>query len=397
MADDRCGRGGLRNSVKSFSSGVPPPLRGLVVARVDHLSAPDRTAIQAAAVLGQRFDLAALQALVDSPGYDATGLLRAGLLRVERLELVFAHALIREAVLRSLLAEAQRALHARAADWFNGRDPTLHASHLDRSGSPAAADAYRLAAEDRLQRYRPAEALPLVERGLALATAGVSRAALMLLKGDVLLDVGRAREALVAYQEALKAGGDARERSLALLERLGAPDPRRIATALDDLAAARALAEGRGWLDIQARCHFTRGNVFFPLGRVDDCLLERRAALDLAERSGLAEARARALGGLGDAEYARGDIVASGRYFRQCVDESRGIGLSRVEVSNLPMCANNMLLELELRDALDTGQEAVALAVSVGQKRAELIAHVSACRAPGIGPPRRGPAAFPPE
>ena len=53
-------------------------------------------------------------------------------------------------------------------------------------------------------------------------------------------------------------------------------------------------------------------------------------------------------------------MVASGRYFRQCVDESRSIGLSKVEVSNLPMCANNMILELELRDALDTGQEAVA-------------------------------------
>ncbi len=366
----------LRNSVESSSSDLPPSLRGLVVARVDRLSAPDRTAIQAAAVLGQRFDLAALQALVDIPGYDATGLLRAGLLCVERLELVFAHALIREAVLRSLLAEAQRALHARAADWFNGRDPTLHASHLDRSGSPAAADAYRLAAEDRLQRYRPAEALPLVERGLALATAGVSRAALMLLKGDVLLDVGRAREALATYQEALKAGSDAREQSLALL---GSASARRILdelpAALDDLAAAQALAEGCGWLDIQARCHFTRGNLFFPLGRVDDCLLEHRAALDLAERSGLAEARARALGGLGDAEYARGDIIASGRYFRQCVDESRRIGVGKVEVSNLPMYAYIMLLELELRDSLDIGHEAVALAVSVGQKRAELIAH----------------------
>ena len=198
----------------------------------------------------------------------------------------------------------------------------------------------------------------------------------MLLKGDVLLDVGRAREALATYQEALKAGVDAREQSFALL---GSASARRILdelpAALDDLAAAQALAEGRGWLDIEARCHFTRGNIFFPLGRVDDCLLEHRAALDLAERSGLAEARARARGGLGDAEYARGDIVASGRYFRQCVEESRRVGLGRVEVSNLPMCANNMLLELELRDALDTSQEAVALAVSVGQKRAELIAH----------------------
>src|SRR5208337_4490489 len=127
--------------------------------------------------------------------------------------------------------------------------------------------------------------------------------------------------------------GDARVRSLALL---GSASARRILdelpAALDDVDSAQTLAEGCGDLDIQARCHFTRGNLFFPLGRVDDCLLEHRAALDLAERSGLAEARARALGGLGDAEYARGDIIASGRYFRQCIDESRRIGLGKVGV-----------------------------------------------------------------
>ena len=111
------------------------------------------------------------------------------------------------------------------------------------------------------------------------------------------------------------------------------------------------------------------------MGRVDDCLLEHRAALDLAERSGLAEARARALGGLGDAEYPRGDIIASGHNFRQCIEESRRIGLGGVEVANLPMYAAIMFLELELRDALDTSQKAAALAVSVGQKRAEFIAH----------------------
>jgi tetratricopeptide (TPR) repeat protein len=135
------------------------------------------------------------------------------------------------------------------------------------------------------------------------------------------------------------------------------------------------LAEDGGWLDIQGRCHFTRGNLFFPLGRVDDCLVEHQAALDLAERAGDAEAKARALGGLGDAEYALGDIAASGRYFRQCVEESRRIGLGRVEVSNRPMHTYAEFLELELRDSLAAGQEAVALAVAVRQKRAELIAH----------------------
>ncbi|MBN9488689.1 MAG: AAA family ATPase [Alphaproteobacteria bacterium] len=371
----------LRN-VAEAASDLPLSLRGLVVARVDRLGAADRAALHAAAVLGQRFDPAALLALVGNPAFDVASLLRAGLLRADGPELIFAHALIREAVLRSLLAEAQRALHARAADWFDGRDPILRASHLDRAESPAAADAYHLAAEDRLRRYRPAEALPLVERGLELAAAAGSRAALLLLKGDVLLDAGRAREALAAYQEALQAGGDRRNQSLALL---GSASARRILdelpAALDDVVSAQVLAEGGGWLDIQARCHFTRGNLFFPLGRVDECLVEHRAALDLAERAGSAEAKARAFGGLGDAEYARGDNVASAEYFRRCVEESQHIGLGRVEVSNRPMHAHTMFFELKLQDSLITGQEAVALAVAVGQKRAEMIAH-HACVGP---------------
>jgi class 3 adenylate cyclase/tetratricopeptide (TPR) repeat protein len=366
----------LVRNVGEAAGDLPLSLRGLVVARVDRLQAADRAAIHAAAVLGQRFDPAALRALVGDPAFDASTLLRTGLLRVDGMELVFAHALIREAVLRSVLVEGQRTLHARAAEWFVGRDPILRASHLDRAGSPGAADAYRLAAEDRMLRYWPAEALPLVERGLALATVAESRAALLLLKGDVLLDSGRPREACTAYQEALLAGGDARTRSLALL---GSASARRILdelpAALDDVASAQALAEDGSWLDIQARCHFMRGNLFFPLGRVDDCLVEHQVALDLAERSGDAEAKALALGGLGDAEYARGNNSACADYFRRCIEESRREGLGRIEVSNQPMYGHTMLLELELRDSLAAGQEAVALAVTVGQKRAEMIAH----------------------
>jgi tetratricopeptide (TPR) repeat protein len=364
----------LLHNAAEMAGNLPPSLRSLVLARVDRLTASDRSALHAAAVLGERFDRAALQATLANPAYEPAGLLQAGLLRADGAELVFAHALIREAVQRSLLGEAQRTLHARAADWFAGRDPILCAVHLDRAGSPRAADACRLAAEDRLQRYRPAEALPLVERGLELAAPGDSRAALLLLKGDVLLDGGRAREAHAAYQDALQSGGDERSRSLALL---GSASARRILdalpAALEDVAAAQVLAEAGGWLDIQARCRFVRGNLFFPLGRVDDCLVEHRAALDLAERAGNVEAKARALGGLGDAEYALGHMVSCGRYFRQCVEESRRIGLGRVEVSNLAMDAHALFFELRLGESLTAGHEAMARSVAVGQKRAELI------------------------
>jgi class 3 adenylate cyclase/tetratricopeptide (TPR) repeat protein len=363
----------LRNAAEA-AGDLPPSLRGLVLARIDRLAVTDRAALQAAAVLGERFDLAALRATMANPGYAPSGLLHAGLLRVDGAELVFGHALIREAVQRSLLGEAQRALHSRAADWFTGRDPILCAVHLDRAGSPRAADACRLAAEDRLQRYRPAEALPLVERGLALAEAGDSRAALLVLKGDVLLDGGRAREALAAYQEAVEAGDEPRSRCLALL---GSAAARRILdalpAALEDVAVAQTLAEAGGWLDIQARCRFTRGNLYFPLGRVQECHAEHRAALELAERSDNAEAKARALGGLADAEYALGRMVTCGRYFQQCVEESRRIGLGRVEVSNLPMFAHALAFQLRFKESLAVGRDAVALAVAVGQKRAELI------------------------
>jgi class 3 adenylate cyclase len=367
----------LRNAAEA-AGDLPPSLRGLVVARVDRLTSLDRAAIHAAAILGERFDPAALRALIGEPAYDAAELVRTGLLRMDQRELTFAHALIREAVLRSLLADARKKLHTLAADWFERREPTLRALHLDHAESPAAADAYRLAAADRLRQYRPAEALPLVERGLLLATAPDIRSALLIIKGDVLLDSGRARDALATYQDALAGGADSRERSLALL---GSASARRILDqlegALDDVGEAQALADDAGWLEIKSRCHFLRGNLFFPLGRVDECLREHQAALDCAEASGDAEAKARAFGGLGDAEYAHGNMLVSGQYFRRCVEESRRIGLGRVEVSNQPMFAHALFLDLKLREALAEGEQTIVLALAVGQKRAEMIGHHS--------------------
>jgi tetratricopeptide (TPR) repeat protein len=135
--------------------------------------------------------------------------------------------------------------------------------HLDHAESVDAAEAYRLAAVDCLRRYRSAEALPLVERGLVLARAPAVRAALLVIKGDVLLDSGRARDALSAYQEALAGEGDKRDQSLAWL---GSASARRILDklegALADVDQAQELAEQGGWLEIRARCHFVRGNLF---------------------------------------------------------------------------------------------------------------------------------------
>ena len=52
---------------------------------------------------------------------------------------------------------------------FAGRDPVLHAEHLDRAEDPGAPRAYLEAARAQAAAYRTEAALALVERGVALA------------------------------------------------------------------------------------------------------------------------------------------------------------------------------------------------------------------------------------
>ena len=150
--------------------------------------------------------------------------------------------------------------------------------------------------------------------------------------------------------------------------------------ALDDVISAQALAEGGGWLDIQARCHFTRGNLFFPLGRVDECLVQHRAALDLAERTGSAEAKAPALLAASETQNTHGATtsrlpITSGGASKKASE----LGWDGSRSRTRPMHAHTMLFELKLQDSLVAGHEAVSLAVAVGQKRAEMIAHSRLC------------------
>ena len=88
---------------------------------------------------------------------------------------------------------------------------------------------------------------------------------------------------------------------------------------------------------------------------------------------------ARALGGLGDAEYARGRMASAHRHFSRCAELSRASGAGRIEVANLSMVAHTQVYLNDFSDALATSQTAVELAARVGHHRAEIIAHYAAC------------------
>ncbi|MGE0661270.1 MAG: adenylate/guanylate cyclase domain-containing protein, partial [Reyranellaceae bacterium] len=365
----------LRNAAEGGAEQLPGSLRSLVLARFDRLPPEDQRILEAASVLGHRFEAAALCHLTSRLDCLPRAALRAGLLRTEGGSYVFGHALIREGIYRSLLRARRNELHARAAEFLAGRDLPLRAEHLERAGEALAAQAFLDAAMAERAAFRASAATALADRGLALNPEPELRARLLLLRAETLLDSGQARAAQDGFVLALAAIEDEAQRCNALLGLAGA---RRIIDdlpgALEALDRAQVIAERLDDAELLSRIHNLRGNVFFPQGRARECIAEQRLALEWAERSGSTEAVARALGGLGDAEYAIGNLGRAREAFRRCVAVAREAGLGRPEVANAPMVAICTIYDLDIEAMLQAAREAIALARRVGLIRPEMIA-----------------------
>jgi class 3 adenylate cyclase/tetratricopeptide (TPR) repeat protein len=369
----------LRHAEEDAEAGVPGSVQSLVQARLDRLDTADKAALQAASVLGQRFGREAVGHLIGRPDYVPDRLVAHFLVRPQGEALLFAHALIRDAVYDTLLKSRRRELHRRAADWFADRDPVLHAEHLDRAEHADAPRAYLAAARSQAADYRYESARRLVERGRVLAVERADRFALGCFQGDILHDLGDMAAADRAYAAALAAAENGAERSRAWI---GLAAVKRVTDDLDgafaDLERAEADAVAQGLTTERARVHYLRGNLFFPRGDIEGCLREHGKCLELARAAGSAELEAAALGGLGDAEYVRGRMISAHERLHRCVELSRQHGFGRIEVANLAQIAHARLYFRPQQDALEHALAAAAAAVKVGHGRAELNARMAA-------------------
>jgi DNA-binding SARP family transcriptional activator len=358
---------------------VPDSVQGLIASRLDRVSAEDRRAAEAAAVLGQRFPAEALAPLAGGAlgRRDWTALCAAGFLQPEGPgALRFTHALVREAVAGTLAAPARRALHLRAADWYRGRDPLRRAEHLEQAADPAAAAELLAAARSALDAHRYDEALDLAQRAARAAGAGAELAAeAALLTGVLRRELGEVTAArrvlgeLVAARPSEPLLATARvELAAALLVQDAYEE------ALAELDAARPAAEALGDEVLLARLQGQRGNAFFPLGRLDECLAAHTAALEHARRAGDPAREARALGGLADAHYQRGRMVTAHHYYDRCVRLCERHGLVRVQAANLSGLAMCALYLNRLSDALADAEAAVRFSVLARSRRDECLA-----------------------
>jgi tetratricopeptide (TPR) repeat protein len=230
-----------------------------------------------------------------------------------------------------------------------------------------------------MERYRYETARQLAERGLALATDNADRSALSCLLGDVLLDLGAARDALKAFEDALASAPDDPARCRAWT---GCAAVKRITDDLDgafaDLDRAQSVAVSHGLTQEQARLHYLRGNLYFPRGNVEGCASEHRLSLGLARETKSPELEAAALGGLGDADYLRARMKSAGRCLMECVDVARRNGFGRIEVANNAQVAHAMLYYKPQAEALEQALAAAAAAARVGHLRAEINARSAA-------------------
>ena len=364
----------LRNAEEGGEEAIPASIQSLVLARLDRLEPLDRQAFQAASVIGQRFDLTLLRQLIGSPHYACEGLVRNALILPEGDGFLFAHALIQEGAYLSLLRARRRELHRDAADWFAERDVVLHAQHLDRAEDDRAPSAYLAAAMAQRSAYHAEAALRLASRGTTIARGDVERHALICLTGELQRDLGDIAASIATYRDAVAGAPD--ETALCRAQ-LGLAEGLRVseglAEALALLDAAEKLA-GRHELVLElARLHHLRGNILFPLGKIEGCRIEHELGLGFARRSGSAEAEARSLGGLADAAYAQGRMATAFQHFNGCVELSRKHGFGRIEVANRSMVGFSRIYLNEPRQAREDGEAAARAAALVGQPRAEML------------------------
>jgi len=365
----------LLRAAHEHEDRLPASLHSLVLARVDRLPERERTALRAAAVVGQRFPLGLVRHLTGLGEYACDALIEHQLVQSDGHDFLFGHALIRDGIYASITHARRKALHAQAAEWYRARDPALCAEHLERAESPAAADAYRLAARAEHTALRPERALALAERGLAVARDPADVHALELLRADLFKETGDGARTAEAGRAALAAAASPLARCRALLAvASGHRLTGEAARALEALAEAEPLAQDDAGARERVALHYLRGSVLFARSRIPESRAEHASAYEGARALEDAEFEARALSGLGDADYTEGRIRSAFARFDACLALCEAHGFAHIAIPNRVIRGHCRSYLGEFAAARVDVEYAATMAARVCNRHAEMFA-----------------------
>ncbi len=309
---------------------IPVPLDAAeaALARIDALPPAARRAVDAAAVLGDRFDPGDLLALV--PGADLVELLRARTFEDEQGALAFARGGVREAVVARLAPVERLRLHAAAADILaarGARAAELAEHYLALGDRERAVPAALAAADESLAAFDHHRALRFLEAARALAADGERAENIDERLGAVRAALGDAAAAVDAYRRALSAAEDAptrvrlTRRLAELLRQRGLGDE-----AVAELMKALAGARGARLTGEEAACQLSLARVRMYGGEYTAAIEHASAGLALARAAGRRDLAALVLKTRGDIEVFRGDARAALGYLENALAEAGDSG-----------------------------------------------------------------------
>ena len=378
---------------------LPGGVRELLQARLDRLGETTLQVLAAGAVLGGDLAPALLQDTSGRGEEEVVSALEDGLLQAVIVESVrdggtyeFGHDALRRLMYESTSLARRRLLHGRAAGVLAGRrDPPagVVAAHLRRAGrdTESAEWSWRAAQQARVL-YAHGEAL---EHLAAAAALGYPGHEVYQATGDVLTALGRYREALVAYEQAVAncppvVPESADDRStgaaltLATLEhrlaevhhRLGAWD-----VAESHLAAALALLSTGEDQALRARVLADLALVSHRRGETDAATAAAQRALAAAAEAADPAALAQSYDVLGVLAAERGDVEQAGRHLRESLEQAAHLADPGYRVAAL----NNLaLLEAEAGrpvEAVDLAREALRLGLEQGDRHRAAALHTN--------------------
>ena len=192
---------------KGSPLSIPESIHSVILARIEQLSTEAREAVNMAAVLGLRFDMRILSAMLREeklPGALESAQRESLWEALGELNFIFCHALIRDTVYDAQFEERRIELHAAAVRAFEqiytGDSRRAHlyqlAEHCERAGQTAHAITYLAEAADyAFHQYQNDHAVALLRRRLALAGPSDLRA---------IADLADALRRTVAWEEAAR-------------------------------------------------------------------------------------------------------------------------------------------------------------------------------------------------
>lgn len=351
-------------------SNVPDLVMSLVQARMDRLLARDHRALQAAAVIGDRFEIEQLRYLLAAPNYDCTVLMQRRFVRSDGAEFVFAHDLVRQGVYRSILKSNCRQMHRRVADWFSDRDLVLRAEHLEKAEDPEAPDAFFHAAKHTAEDFDYDSALKLVDRSVALSQPHSGLFDQFCLKGDLLSILGRHEQSNEMFALALDHAPDENTRCRMFISQARnhnyLDQPERCEPLL---SRAESIAAQEMDAKLLSDIFRVRGAIEMHRGHTEICIRHHERSFDFAKQSGATESMAQALRGLGLAHYLRGRIITAREKLEECIRFSIESGLERTAIEIMHFTAYPKYYDLDIAGAMEVGRQSRESGVRIRHPR----------------------------